>query len=648
MENARAKLTTGNRIFEEIGVGNFVAQRRVERFPSAEPQNPPPRSARWRSNLSALSQKYNLYFAASTDKIHITVPRDLRQTLPGIPDLELELPRTTAGIKLGGYIDETIPHCINHIKVGNLGSLEVLLIACDDGDVLAYYTHIFPEEIRRQDLHVQSPLSCAMPFFHEHVGSSAWGLALHEQSRLIAVSSNLREITIFAHGYTAFSKQGAENEDIIKKFETEASTGTRRFMQLLGGNIAGDRHHNYKMTLPLGEQGHNVPSVDFVSESDGNAGHILAADINGNLWIFDLATGKKQCKPRVHKSLDRENVMGWGVLCLPLQYFKVAKTPQEALGLPYLHTSFRTTALRDPQCFNITSTLQDLREHSPWHPIFGYGISGANTTTEDDHQIRNASIPSLEIESDSEGEVPESLEKSVSIVKLERDAEILTLQFLLRLSPSERPYTWEEIEQEASGPCRDISPGRSPDSSHSYKLARVQASEDEIDIRLPFGHAILRTYNHDIELLPPDYPNTLHTFFRGVVRQQLGDLRDQLRHFDRLNMLAVIPELSLVIAASQVGRAALITLTQLSDDFSYTGPVVMFRLDLILPLKMHEDENRPYVPLAGIAVAPLQACTSLSRESWVGKRWRLLLHYIDQTILSYELFRNEEEELIVL
>jgi hypothetical protein len=68
-----------------------------------------------------------LYFAASTAKIHITVPRDLRQTLPGTPDLILDLPRTPAGIKLGGYIEEAFPHCINHIKVGNLGSLEVLL-----------------------------------------------------------------------------------------------------------------------------------------------------------------------------------------------------------------------------------------------------------------------------------------------------------------------------------------------------------------------------------------------------------------------------------------------------------------------------------------------------------------------------------------
>jgi hypothetical protein len=63
------------------------------------------------------------------------------------------------------------------------------------------------------------------------------------------------------------------------------------------------------MELPLGEQGHNIPSIDFVSGADGNASHILASDINGNLWIFNIITGKCQCKPRVHTTLDRENVM---------------------------------------------------------------------------------------------------------------------------------------------------------------------------------------------------------------------------------------------------------------------------------------------------------------------------------------------------
>ena len=42
---------------------------------------------------------------------------------------------------MGGFIDQTFPHSVNHIKLGNLGDFEILLMACDDGDVIAYYTH---------------------------------------------------------------------------------------------------------------------------------------------------------------------------------------------------------------------------------------------------------------------------------------------------------------------------------------------------------------------------------------------------------------------------------------------------------------------------------------------------------------------------
>ena len=45
--------------------------------------------------------------------------------------------------------------------------------------------------------------------FHENVGSSAWGLAIHSQSRLIAVSSNLKQVSVFAFGVT-----GSENPNM--------------------------------------------------------------------------------------------------------------------------------------------------------------------------------------------------------------------------------------------------------------------------------------------------------------------------------------------------------------------------------------------------------------------------------------------------
>lgn len=92
-----------------------------------------------------------LYFAAYQDAIHVTIPRGLQQMLPGKADLVLKPSASPQALNVGGYIDHLLPHCINHIIVGNLGEYEILLIACDDGDVLAYYTHVIAVEIRRSE-----------------------------------------------------------------------------------------------------------------------------------------------------------------------------------------------------------------------------------------------------------------------------------------------------------------------------------------------------------------------------------------------------------------------------------------------------------------------------------------------------------------
>jgi len=166
---------------------------------------------------------------------------------------------------------------------------------------------------------------------------------------------------------------------------------------------------------------------------------------------------------------------------------------------------------------------------------------------------------------------------------------------------------------------------------------------------LPDRSAILRTFNHDVQLLPPCPGSMFPTVCRGVVRQKFGNLPVDI-HMDRLNMLAAIPELSLVVVGSQVGRAALFSLTKLPDGYSKYGPVVTCRLDLILPLKKHEDawDPKPNMHLLGIAAAPLQMTTGddSKLEKWP-KRWRLILHYVNHTILSYELWRDSKDILIV-
>lgn len=69
---------------------------------------------------------------------------------------------------------------------------------------------------------------------------------------------------------------------------------------------------------------------------------------------------------------------------------------------------------------------------------------------------------------------------------------------------------------------------------------------------------------------------------------------------DRFNMVKYVPELGLVIAASQKGRVAIISLTW-QEEVGYA-----FRVDWIVPFYTQErNEERPMIPLLGLAVSPM-------------------------------------------
>jgi hypothetical protein len=73
-----------------------------------------PQASRFRANLCALSQMYNMYFVASEDEIHVHQPELRLQKLPrASPRSELVLIPPTVGNK-PGYMDEMQPHSINH------------------------------------------------------------------------------------------------------------------------------------------------------------------------------------------------------------------------------------------------------------------------------------------------------------------------------------------------------------------------------------------------------------------------------------------------------------------------------------------------------------------------------------------------------
>lgn len=206
---------------------------------------------------------------------------------------------------------------------------------------------------------------------------------------------------------------------------------------------------------------------------------------------------------------------------------------------------------------------------------------------------------------------------------------------------------------------------------------------------------------------------TPETKCRNILRQDRphnldfpGAIPDNTEMFDRMNMIIAIPELTLVIVASQVGTVALITITRpeiivdeteelcarqyafgrgsiksqqqyargtestavsdragshecmtgkaLHRKEKYISPerplsgTPTFRVDAVLPIMTEDDISedsagpvRPDCPLLGIAASPIwQGLDSKGRPRADRRRWRLMLHYLNHTIIGYEIHRK--------
>ena len=239
----------------------------------------------WRCNLTALSQRYNIYFVACNDIINVFQPSFPDQTIPNGPELVLHLPilqhPQPGSVHLG--IDIEDPHSINRIHVDYLGNDEILLVACDDGDVVGYRI----EEIRKA-LESRSSVSThhlfvddVKIFLHRNVGASAWGIAVHQEGRMIAFSANTFKVTIIAFAL-APRRDGAETSPepdlsdplpVLDDDEESLDFPSQR-----------KRDHVFTVTAHS-----NIPSIAFNNTGNDPAGRWLFSNsIDGKTILFDL------------------------------------------------------------------------------------------------------------------------------------------------------------------------------------------------------------------------------------------------------------------------------------------------------------------------------------------------------------------------
>ncbi|PSS03638.1 hypothetical protein BD289DRAFT_478469 [Coniella lustricola] len=642
-----------------------------------------PHVSRWRKNLTALSQHYNLYFVAYRSYIHVYKPNaDGRNTM-GEPLIVLdpEQSKSPMAAFTSGHINPDCPDEINDMSVGELGDKEILVAVRDNGDVNAWYIDTIAQDARSaiaknpngEPATFTDRLPSSKHFFTNNVGASAWGIAIHKKSRLIAIASNTKEITIFAF---AIDDQGPGTQDAFLPTHVECASdakaeyvedpfdGSCTYAQVSMNLLKAKklpllqqrfrtRQRTWRIMIPLGNQASNIPSLTFCEAVDGNADRIAAIDILGCLYIADIwKVGTRPVRIPVHNvpqpTLAPINphhhpaIQGWNILAVTDAQLLPTDSYRSAMGVQAHHMVYRGATTRGAWT-DISKCMAEV-SHNAAHEIHErhsrkYIIHDASRATDGPwNGTRECDAQYLHL-SDRICNTSFPQEENLGMTMI--------------------PYSGEHWP-ESSNPrsifdCADFAAAgrRKAGLPRSWTLDefRDKRGGEASVAHLLRGVSFLRANTEDIEMLSLrdrqddsgmvcHHVLTKYMSVRGGRTQIPGDMA----FGERCSMLLTIPELHMVIIGSMSGRVALLTLTrppesqrqapqQESNHMTSSArhfrqrpvPRRAFRVDAVLPFKAEEAlRHRPLVCLLGIAVSPVPetAHPGLGLRRGQGRRYR--------------------------
>ncbi|KAH8695114.1 hypothetical protein BGW36DRAFT_382143 [Talaromyces proteolyticus] len=503
------------------------------------------------------------------------------------------------------------------------------------------------------------------PFFCENVGSSAWGLAVHKYARLIAVSANSGRITVFAFALAEPGSEKNENSDFPQGLidglqiygqtwlNVENEEQFEHFQKLIPNRY---RSRNVRLSY----RGHytNIPCVTFFnSDLDSDGIWMLSTDIDNRLFvwtIWDQLTPFKYYDFSHGEPLPdilRREERGWSVLALDPRSFRICELYAQACGgKPYL---------RPHQCqpvLDVTHITQDVPDSAILYEAFppAIRIDADEPSLPDifDNESfisdnSNHYLPShgharpinLSPSTDKELSAPDQdIDNSIDLDPSQRETNITNI-FL----PYEDRYQffWEEDMSDDDGDDGDDgddsdenehgededegdyeTEDESDDSSQDihnfadtqdlifYMMTSTMENEGASDESSEPGRfkdrtctdfPILHFSATDIRLLDSPFSKHPTVVCGGPLRQGFARSIYSIHSYDRFNMVKYLPEHGIVIAATQKGRAAVISLARVSN-----GGLAL-RINWMLPLASQEKYGeRPLRPLLGLAVGPIQ------------------------------------------
>ena len=131
-------------------------------------------------------------------------------------------------------------------------------------------------------------LECRLDaFFIENVGMSAWGLAIHKEARLIAVSANTHEITVFA--FALGPESSPESVDTGDDISFMEGLGENTDWNTVEGPYDPEQRSSRNLIIHLTAHEANIPNIAFCnSDADKIGQWLVSTDIEGQTSVWDI------------------------------------------------------------------------------------------------------------------------------------------------------------------------------------------------------------------------------------------------------------------------------------------------------------------------------------------------------------------------
>lgn len=530
------------------------------------------------------------------------------------------------------------PHNINLVKVGKLNGREVVATLADDGRTCIWLVEEFIDglaakakakarenndsslrisALQRTESHnenystAQEPIQTTQPPEPSPIvtlenESSAWGTDFFDELCLVAISDNSRRVTVY---------------DLSAVFGVADSTHENNI-------IANEIQRNIpapsipRVRTPF--MGHNVPDVVFLTEGfDDSNGfesrrptkdwfQLASTSISGHVSLWSLGFPKSVDEPTTIHSYYTGNLGedGWTVSYFTDCSFVEMPSIAAATGIDNEDEEELVGKIMSANHWvmgqSAYSKLVDECEQKKYLP----NIKDSNLPMSRGITVHvPCQATSEEVPNDDDTSKTRILGPAHSLVDFSTSPEKLSGEestvYYQRTSDSR---VVEQIISRLHDTKRGFSPNRFLVCTTKAGIALLRAED-----------CLCNAYNKD------------------VFAWRSRFLSDEA-HFDRLNIVASIPELGALIVVSQLGIISLFRLTSSKGVYAMRQEYVFPRVHSLL--YSDSDVDRRLRPLAGLTVHAIEGTEK--------SRFRIHVLYLDGLLLSYEVCVPLSDDDLVL